>query len=256
MPDRIDCTVISGDGRQFHSSISDFMQANKIDLILSPAIFITEFNASEIEVDRRRMYLRNGRSLNFAEIGIALAHRRAQESLINSKRIWHIVLEDDAIIVDDPLLLSQLSEIQKNKTKTPTIYLLYHNLVESTNSNTTELFYKSKSIPSYAVAYVANTSALELLVRAQNPIFSVSDWPICTHKADFFLAKSAAIEHGSEKGYFDSYVGPPVRNVSGTNKWKWIFGRHIFCSGLSIFDSFHNHLCFVIFPRIRRFNFF
>jgi GR25 family glycosyltransferase involved in LPS biosynthesis len=232
------------------------MRANKIDLMQSPAIFVTEFNASVIEVDRKRMYLRNGRCLNFAEIGIALAHKRAQELLINSKQIWHIVLEDDAIIVDDTLLLSQISEIQKNKTKSPTIYLLYHNLVESTNSKTTDLFYKSKSIPSYAVAYVANKSAIELLVRAQNPIFSVSDWPICTHKADFFLASSAAIEHGSENGYFDSYVGSPVRNVSGTNKWKWIFGRHIICSGLSIVDSLHDHLCFVIFPRIRRFNFF
>lgn len=253
MQDSIDCTIINGGDREFHPSITHFMQANGIEMNMSAAVFVNESALPGIEMDAKRMYLRNGRHLTNAEIGVALANRKAQQSLISSTRKWHMVLEDDAIIDDEQLLLNQINEIVRNKTTDPTIYLLYHHLKKRHDPKTLGLFHKYGSIPSYTVAYVANIPALKLLVRAQSPLFSVSDWPICTHVADYHLAKSSSIKHGSESGHFQSYVGSPLRNVIGMRKWKWVFGKYLFCSGLSMTERIHNHFCFVIWPRIYKF---
>lgn len=243
--------IIKSQSRPLDTALIRFLHDNNLDLIESPGVFLKSQQNLESIVNFEECYLRIGRNISLSEIGIALAHRQIYQQIIEGDHSWALVLEDDAIITDANLLTSQIENSISFSPDIPRISLLYHHAKGLIDSSTNSTFKRSKITPSYAVAYVLNKSAAHELLKSQTPISSVADWPVCSHKVDYWLSKSFAIMHGSETHYYNSYLDGMSRSPTiFLDKWRWILGIDLLRLNKVTINGLHRHYCFVIKPRV------
>jgi GR25 family glycosyltransferase involved in LPS biosynthesis len=245
--------VIKSEGRSLDRGLQRFVIENSLPLELSPAVFLDSQQSTDslaFEVD---CFLRLGRGITRSEIGIALAHREIYNRIIKEDLQWAIVFEDDAIVENLELLKLQLENSLQRSVEKPTVMLLFHHAREVLNNEENNFFIKSKIVPSYAVAYTLNKAAAQLLLASQFPIKSVADWPLCTHRVDYWLSRGFALAHGSETSKVSSYFEELTRSPSSFGrKWRWILGIDLIRHKRFSFQDLHKHYCFVLRPRLLR----
>ena len=243
--------VIKSKDRDIDVGLLNFIEENSLDLTKSPGVFLESGRNLDSIVNFRESYLRIGRGISLSEIGIALAHRHIYEKIIQEDYPWALVMEDDAIVIDSNLLKIQVEKSITFPSDTPNVILLFHHAKELVQSHSKSFFMNSRTVPSYAVAYILNKSAAQALLESQTPISSVADWPLCTHRVDYWLSQSFAIKHGSESQKYSSYLEGITRSPSSFfNKWRWILGIDLIRLNRLSLDALHKHYCFVIRPRI------
>jgi GR25 family glycosyltransferase involved in LPS biosynthesis len=243
--------VIKSPSRDLHSSVELFAESLGFPIVQIPAVFAERNDV--LAVDQNSVFLRLGRSILLSEIGIALAHKNAYESILQSNEPWSIIFEDDAIVTNIELLANQISQINLKQTTSPTIYLLFHHKRAVSRLNDKVNFSKATYVPSYAVAYVLNARAASILLQSQSNVTSVADWPVCTHQVDFYLANQISIKHGSEQAIYDSFVGSPIRKGSNKlTKFLWLIGYFNLKFKKFALSDLHKHYCFVISPRLHK----
>jgi GR25 family glycosyltransferase involved in LPS biosynthesis len=155
----------------------------------------------------------HGRKLAPPEIGCADSHNRAR-SLIQYSSSGGVILEDDDRIIDVDLLyevsLLFLNSNQGSKsilTLTP-----FNKLIK--NQNKKIKIIRILGTSDLAVAYALTPSAAKTLIRVNQPIVSVADWPKSTCK--FYITNIRSIAHGDlntnstiivdEKDYRNNYA--------------------------------------------------
>lgn len=242
--------VIKSQNRSLDTALLSFIHENDLDMIESPGVFLQSGTNLDSVVDFKECHLRIGRRISLSEIGIALAHRQIYKRIIEENQAWALVLEDDAFITDTNLFKNQIENSICFSPDIPRVSLLFHHAKRLVSSQPNSTFMRSTITPSYAVAYVLNKSAANELLESQTPITSVADWPLCTHKIDYWLSKSFAIAHGSETHHFNSYLDGMSRSPTNfLDKWRWILGIDLIRFNLISFRALHRHYCFVIKPR-------
>ena len=246
--------LISSKNRITSPEIKSFAQKRKFDLQISEGIFLQPDGDYASLVDFKKCRLRLGREITVAEIGIALAHCAVYKKLVKEGLSWAMVLEDDALLVNQELLINQINQIERVSTSQPTIFLLFHHDSSKILSDQDDYFTKSNSVPSYALAYILNASAAKLLIKAQEPITSVADWPLTPTEVKYWLSNESAFTHGSEIGSHNSYLAGTSRAPKNSiQKWMWIIGVDLVRFGTISISSLRRHFYFVIQPRLSRF---
>jgi GR25 family glycosyltransferase involved in LPS biosynthesis len=243
--------VITDGRRRIDSSLLQFTRLHEVVLEKVPGIFLKSFEELKEKPSLQEAYLRLGRHITLAEIGCALAHRGVYSRILIEDAEWSVIFEDDAIVTDFSLLQSQIRAIQFSNVRNPSIFLFFHKIPLKNDRKKSQLFRKANSVPSYALAYALNKAAAQALLEAQSKIFSIADWPVCTHQVKFYLASNLGINHGSEIKEVQSQIGSANRgSVVGVSKFRWFIGYHFL--RLRVFSPYllHRHICFVWLPRI------
>lgn len=243
--------VIKSRNRSLDTALLSFIHDNDLDMIESPGVFLKSGSNLDSVVDFKECHLRIGRNITLSEIGIALAHRQIYKRIIEEDCAWALVLEDDAFITNANLFKKQIENSICFSPDIPRVSLLFHHAKRLVDSQPNSTFKRSTITPSYAVAYALNKSAAIELLESQTPITSVADWPLCTHKIDYWLSNSFAIMHGSETYHYNSYLDGMSRSPSNIlDKWRWILGIDLIRFNRVSLKALHRHYCFVIKPRL------
>lgn len=125
----------------------------------------------------RRVY---GRSLTPAEVGCALSHRGAWQSIVESGSPWGLVLEDDAVV--DHRLPDALRTIGTLDPSAPWLVALHstswpgHPLVLAGPVDASGL-YRLRFTWSGACAYAVSAAAARVLLAGPEQVGMVADWP-------------------------------------------------------------------------------
>jgi GR25 family glycosyltransferase involved in LPS biosynthesis len=135
----------------------------------------------------------HGRKLAPPEIGCADSHNRARH-LIQFSSNGGVILEDDARIIDVDLFydvsLLFLNSSQRSKsilTLTP-----FDKLIKNHSKKVKKI--RVLGTPDLAVAYVLTPSAAKSLIKVNQPIVSVADWP--NSRCKFYITNIQCITHG------------------------------------------------------------
>lgn len=222
-----------------------------------PGVFLPSIEKAN--VNKSLFQLRCGRKPLLGEIGAALAHKRVAEVFLNSKSKFALVFESDAVIVDENKFQRQIMQfVEMCPYRRPAIGLLFHQVKVDPDPelNSEDLlsqiqWLEFKFTPSYAVAYIMNRNAAEAIINSQKIIWSVADWPLCSHTCQFYGVKEIQIEHLSEAIPDSSQISSESRGIrSYVRKLAWLFGLEIMRNlgqGISVF---HIHWCLVLLPRL------
>jgi len=162
-----------------------------------------------VEFNSKRSQVLSKKRLSLSEIGCASAHLSCYLKFLESGDDYALIFEDDAHLIDSNIdslyeLTRNFLAFKKATFKRESIALLYYS--ESANViQANEYFYKIVGNASHAMAYLINRlSAMELLKK--NAHFDyVADWPKGTG-IKFFLPKIKLFEHGSKKGFVESFI--------------------------------------------------
>jgi GR25 family glycosyltransferase involved in LPS biosynthesis len=243
--------LISSKDRVIDSAVQSFAREQGSDLQITPGVFLDPLGDYSTLANLKQCRLRLGREISISEIGIALAHLSIYKTILNENLSWAMVLEDDANLINPKLLRTQLSHIQELQPNSPTIFLLFHHNSSRINISRDGNFKKSKSIPSYALAYVLNHSAAKALIRVQEPISSIADWPLLPTEVNYWLSYQSAFIHGSETGMHKSYLVNILRTPKNRfQKWMWIMGVDLLKFRAVSRNNLRRHFYFVIQPRL------
>lgn len=166
-----------------------------------------------------------GRELLRGEVGSSLAHQQIYRHHLSNSEEWVLVLEDDAELVTETLhfeiahIIDQMSN-GKNPLLSARIILLGHH-VDSTFVYPNRKLTKQTAIPTGSFGYLINRAASHELL--EQPISFVADWPIRSHRINFFACSPALVRH-SRQG--PSTVGTisqiPRKTVDGTRGSFWV----------------------------------
>jgi GR25 family glycosyltransferase involved in LPS biosynthesis len=150
----------------------------------------------------------HGRKLAPAEIGCADSHNRARK-LIQNREDGGIILEDDARITNvDSLFNMAINFLSSEKLNCSILSLTGFRQIGLKNSSE-HLLKSNKYIklwgnPDLAVSYVLTNKSADELLKSNQPVKDVSDWPIT--KCKFFVPIVPLARHGglNDKSLIDS----------------------------------------------------
>ena len=165
---------------------------------------------STINQDSNQIIL--GTRLSNSQAAAVLSHRLAQISFDEN---WCCVLEDDAVILDLQKFYEGLNEIEKLRTKKPTIVLLYagfggvvgKTLRIGKNFSLADVL----SLPTGAVAYALNAQARNLISN-QTTISGVPDWPTWVSSMKMYSLVPNTVSH--DPGQVSLYSANMPRDFS------------------------------------------
>jgi GR25 family glycosyltransferase involved in LPS biosynthesis len=103
--------LISSKDRIISPAIKSFSQERRFELQICEGIFLQPDGNYASLVDFKKSRLRLGREITVPEIGIALAHCAVYKKLVIEGLNWAMVLEDDAMLVNQELLINQINPI-------------------------------------------------------------------------------------------------------------------------------------------------
>jgi hypothetical protein len=139
-----------------------------------------------------------GRKLTPAEIGCADSHNRARD-LIQSHASGGVILEDDARITNvDSFFIIATDFLSSQKSKLSILNFTGFKQIGLEKSRG-ELPKKNRYIkiwgnPDLAVSYALTNKAAAELLKSNQPIIDVSDWPKV--KCNFFVPLRPPVKHG------------------------------------------------------------
>jgi len=222
---------------------------------LPPVIMRRGTDVWSDRVDEERFMAYFGRRPLEGEMGCAAAHLQAYEELLASPNSWGLVLEDDAIVLDDSEFERVVRAVTKALEPTGRVVSLYSEgaifpLSEKTVGSAVLLDLRVP--PHGAVAYLIDRVAAADLLSAQRKIASVSDWPPDVHRVRFAFVLSQAIGHATDEvsssvaSGFDRRNAVPisVRLLMWTGIWFGLRRKE--------FETFGSYLNLIIIPRLAR----
>jgi GR25 family glycosyltransferase involved in LPS biosynthesis len=135
----------------------------------------------------------HGRKLTPPEIGCADSHNRAR-NLIQYSSNGGVILEDDARVIDVDLLYNVSFLFLNSNQGFKSILSLtpFNRLIK--NQNKKIKIIRVLGTTDLAVAYALTPSAAKSLIKVNQPIASVADWPKSTCK--FHITNVQSITHG------------------------------------------------------------
>jgi hypothetical protein len=157
-----------------------------------------DVNSRHIEYSTEIFEFFHGRKLAPAEIGCADSHNRARK-LIQNREDGGIILEDDARITNvDSLFNMAVNFLSSEKLNCSILSLTGFRQIGLKNS-TEQLIEINKYIklwgtPDLAVSYVLTNKSADELLKSNQPVKDVSDWPIT--KCKFFVPIVPLVQHG------------------------------------------------------------
>lgn len=168
-----------------------------------------------------------GRKITPAEIGCADSHNRARD-LIQSHASGGVILEDDARIADvDSFFIMATDFLSSQKSKLSILNFtgfrqigLEKSRNESPKNNR---YIKIWGSPDLAVSYAITNKAAAELLKSNQPIIDVSDWPDV--KCNFFVPLVPMVWHGDSttRSLIDSTKSNFRGNKSLTRKLSSLF---------------------------------
>lgn len=229
--------------------------ASRLETLVQRAVWVNDLEATLASVvDRKRFQARHLREPLNGEIGTALAHRAAYETILEESPGWWVVFEDDAQILDATQLRNRIDEIiEAVPSRNPCIVNLNHRAARKPPLQRDYLMAGiwKPFVPTYtATAYLLNTSAARSLVSAQIPIQTQPDWPIDSRSVVFLQESVPYVEPNS---LLPSVADPAgdrslVPRAIQLRTWTWIW----YLQHRSQFRGSGEYLHAVLLPRLAR----
>jgi hypothetical protein len=197
--------------------------------------------------DTEKFYANYGFRPTKEIVGCALIHQKSYLNILqNQKYEAALILEDDAIPRQD-LNVGEISTVIEKASKAlcAEVYLLYFDSKLKNKKN--EFITPIKFAPSYAVAYIVNKKACEILLNAQKPLRYVADWPNTGDKIKYYLIQHDFFFHGSENGTYKSLLNHQENKPDSCFKIKiysyvwYVKNKNHFGSLKFYFDSMLKH---------------
>lgn len=171
--------------------------------LLLPAVHVKRGSAVWTRlVDEGSFRARFGRQPLESEIGCAAAHNSAYTALLHSPFTWGLVLEDDALVIDDDELHNIVSAVLENVEPANCVISLYSEspiFADASQRVASITLLRLRLAPHGAVAYMLDRAAATNLLEAQSPIASVSDWPPSSSQVSYSFIRNSAIAHATSK---------------------------------------------------------
>jgi hypothetical protein len=172
-------------------------QADAIGLRISivPGVDVSRIPKSELSELTRPWLTKSllGRTLSLGEVGCAVAHQRAQTSLLERSDEWLCVLEDDVVLSDSvEFILTALDQIHFAQ---PVVVLLGTSArsVPCVPEEVIELpgarvrLVRVRWLPAGALAYCINRAASRVVLKHLGPIVETADWPSWMSRVTFYV---------------------------------------------------------------------
>ena len=140
----------------------------------------------------------HGRKLAPAEIGCADSHNKARK-LIQNREDGGIILEDDARITNvDALFAMAINFLSSEKLNYSILSMTGFRQIGLRNSSEQLLeinkYIKLWGNPDLAVSYALTTKSAAELLKSNQPVKDVSDWPVT--KCKYFVPIIPLVQHG------------------------------------------------------------
>jgi len=200
-----------------------------LDLVVIDPVWIRSDKELAVQSDQVVFKARHIHSPLRGEVGCALAHRNACESLLASDQGFCAVFEDDVRILDATELAVRMGFFEQVLTQE---FACVINLNPDaakrpiwTRKRNINKEWKP-AIPTYTTsAYLINRRAAELIIREQTPIRSQADWPFRIDQVVFYQEGSTGLLRVEE---IPSVIDPdrkrsrfPLRIKVGLWTWLW-----------------------------------
>jgi len=170
-------------------------------------------------VDQQASRMIPGRELSLGEVACALGHQEIYSQFLDGEEPWALILEDDAVLVEDiKCVVDQLSKFQNptivqlhgTRAGPRGIFLLGKITATKDNGLNSEIAIVRKLEGTYgAYGYLINRSAAEIVIRESEgqKIISYADWPfLWRNKVEFWETSTDFVKH-SGKSQIDSDNG-------------------------------------------------
>jgi len=196
------------DGTRPGSSRLASALAEVFELHLIPPVFVTQSDIEDMGLVNKPAFLAYHLRLpTTGEVGCALAHRGAQERMIELNLHSAAVFEDDAQIRDTLDLANRLGTYESMCSQpTPTLVNINRNAIPKrlqTRAVSAVGVHEALTPPYPATAYVLNIGAARAFTSAQIPIRSQADWPRTSTKVRYFVDRLSPV---SEDQTIDSRI--------------------------------------------------
>jgi len=189
--------LISDGGRQGSSLLAEQL-STVFDLELIAPVFLSAHHTlDETIVDRKSFIAKHLRDPTLGEIGCALAHRAAQERVLELGLQSAAIFEDDASILDVGQLKKRMG-IYEAACRGPKPILINLNReaiprrIERRSRIASELA-QAFTPPYPATAYALNLSAAQAFVTSQTPIRAQADWPRTRESIMFLVDRQSPV---------------------------------------------------------------
>jgi GR25 family glycosyltransferase involved in LPS biosynthesis len=117
------------------------------------------------------------RQLSCREVAVSISHQIIKEKIVSDGAQWALILEDDAILIDNPKNLI-IFESLASQTSSPAIISLFAEQYGIFYPSKEDFIYKTIKKPDYAIAYLINLKACVFFLEHSNVIHThFADWP-------------------------------------------------------------------------------
>ncbi len=172
----------------------------RFDIVRLPACMLNtkeDIEDQNIKVSLEAFEFFHARLMSPQEIGCAISHNRARQLLANSFR-GGVVLEDDARITNLDSFYEIVVNFLKSQSEKSSVLSLNVFRASKDLSISKKGSQRLVGVPCLAVSYVATPPAAQLLCNANDPVKTVSDWPIT--KVKYFSLFMPIVVHGDGDG--------------------------------------------------------
>lgn len=152
-----------------------------LDVEIIKAVYGKELTEKEMAClfDQKSYMSYYGRSVLPGEVGCTLSHRECYRRLLDSNKIFVMILEDDACFIDDAFTEGFTKASTGFMNSPEPLILLLHANFEYIGGKTS--FYKDYFLyPVYSAlfttAYLVNRSAAHILLQKEVPYWVADDW--------------------------------------------------------------------------------
>lgn len=179
-----------------------------------------------------------GRNLSRGEVGCSISHYYILKKIYMQEGGWFIVLEDDAIVDNEDLLIEFYNNLPD--TSKPTVYILGHSKADKQ-----DLFIQKLKQPLYdsfnvgrfrcgtkkvnffgTVGYAINKSAADLISKNEKVFWTADDWTKLAHMGiDIFHLEEPLIY---EDYKIESTIGNKLASYHSFKKFPLSCSYHIF----------------------------
>lgn len=177
------------------ASLAKQADATGLQISVVPGVDVSRIPISEMSKLTRPWltWTLLGRTLTLGEVGCALAHHRAQTSLMARSDEWLCVLEDDVVLSES--VKSILSALNQMHFAQPIVVLLgtFARSIPCVPEEVIELpgtqvrLLRVRWLPAGALAYCINRAASRYVLNHPGPILETADWPSWMCRATFYV---------------------------------------------------------------------
>jgi GR25 family glycosyltransferase involved in LPS biosynthesis len=173
--------------------------SDRIDLVYVPAVMYLKCNSNfSQDIDLEFMQSFYARSILDGEIGCSISHNLAR-GLIAENVSGGVILEDDARIIDMDRFIGTASKFLERTKESAILNLSTHKSVSDSyvdflSQSLSCKYVKSIGPTPLALAYALSQQAALKLLKVNNPIRYLADWP--KSSVSFFFSKFPSVAHG------------------------------------------------------------